>query len=289
MRGGIAASPSVPRVVLGLRLADRAGLVACGAIGVLLGFGFALTDARPIDGWVYWEAGQREHFYGAVWSQADAYVYPPPLAQLAGLVPWPTFIAAWTVVLWVAWWAAYRWAALPLLGLGLAGWLTGSLEPFAAPLQLLAIGNAQMLVVACAVIGLRHGAAWAPAVTTKMAPAIGWVYLALRGEWRILRTAVVACAVVVAVSFVASPGAWADYAAFVAAHADIPNYTETLPVPLWLRVPVALALLVVGARRGWAWTVPLAVGLSALTLYASALWTAAWAAVSLGASPAGRR
>lgn len=259
---------------------DRLGLVVCLALGVLLGAGFAAFDVHPIDAWTYWQAGHGT-MYGPTWTEATAYVYPPPLAQVTGLLSWPAFIVPWTVALFASWWAMLRWAALPVLVLGGLAWWAGW-DLLAAPVKLLAIGNAQVLVVAGAVVGLRYGAAWAPAILTKMTPGIGWLYLAVRREWRPILVGAAVTGGALAVSVLGSPAAWADYARFAIDNIGTPNYVDTIGVPLLVRLPAAAVLLVVGGRKGWTWTVPVAVGLSAITLYWSALLTALLAVIPLG-------
>src|SRR5690242_19507664 len=66
------------------------------ALGLVFGFGWAVSGAHPVDGLLYWRTNL-DHLYGTVWGESEGafFVYPPVLAQL--MVPirmlgWPLFI-----------------------------------------------------------------------------------------------------------------------------------------------------------------------------------------------------
>lgn len=273
-------------------IADRVGLVVCLAVGLMLGLGFALSTARPVDTDMLWRTGQMADYYGSVWA-ADGdsrYVYPPVLAQLAGLVApigWPVFVTAWTMAMFAGLWAMTRRWSLPVLAVGAAAFAMFGLDsPLGSPVLGAVIGNIQPLMAAAIVIGLRWPAAWAFVVLTKIAPGIGLVWFVARGEWRNLAIACASTALVLTISLVLAPGAWADFLAFASANAGTPSPLPVVPIPLWIRVPMSVALLVWGARTDRAWVVPFAAGWSSLALYEWSWVTMAVAGLAL-AGPLG--
>ena len=267
---------------LGLRSAlDRAGLVVCLAIGIVLGLGFATTSLRPIDGDLYWRAGHAAHYYGTTWG-ADPnswYIYPPPLAQILGVIDWHVFMVLWMPLVFLAFWVATRWWSLVVLGVGIVAiMITGFDNPLANPVALAGIGNAQTLVAAAIVLGLRWPAAWAFVFLTKIGPGIGVLWYAARGEWRNLAIALGSTLPLLGVSLALAPDAWADFVRFAASNAGAPSPVPLVPVPLPVRVAMSGALIIWGARTGRLWTVPIAAGWAALALYQSSalsIWMAA--------------
>ncbi|MBS2937535.1 DUF2029 domain-containing protein [Nocardioides sp. J2M5] len=224
-----------------------------------------MTDMRfGIDSHAYWRAAQGplDAVYRLAPGQLDAYNYSPafvqalwPLAQL----PWPVFATLWS-----------------LAALAAFVWLLWPLGPrYAVPLVLcctpeLLSGNVfwlmALVVVAAARPGARPGAAaaWAFVALTKLTPALGPLWYAVRREWRSLAWSVVGTVVVVAVSAAVAPGAWGDWIDFLTRHE---RSTEVVGAaafgPLALRLPVALALLVWGALTDRRWALPAAMALAA--------------------------
>lgn len=248
-------------------MADRVGLVVLAGIGLVLGLGFILFGTRPVDSTIFWQAGHSAAYYGATWG-ADAgsfYIYPPPLAQVLGLVPWSAFIISWTMLLFVGWWAATRQWSLPtFVGSVLVIAAIGYAFPLTNALLLTGIGNPQILIAAVCVIGFRYPAAWAFVLLTKVAPGVGLLWFAVRREWRSLGIALGATA---AVSFVLAPGAWSDYLRFMTTNGGAPSPEPVVPIPFVVRFPMSVALIVWGARTNRRWTVPVAAGWASLALY----------------------
>jgi len=161
---------------------DRAGSVILVTIGLALGVMFATGRLLAIDSPTFWNAGHATHYYSTVWASGlgGSYVYPPPLAQVVGLLPWPAYIIGWTTLLFVGWWAATRAWALPTFVLSVLLVVTlGYAFPLTNALDLTAIGNPQILIAAVCVIGFRWPAAWAFVLLTKVAPGVG--FLLVRG------------------------------------------------------------------------------------------------------------
>jgi hypothetical protein len=197
----------------------------------------------------YWQATLANPYLHSDWTDPIAYVYSPAFLQLVSpltALPWQAFVAAWAALLI----AAVRFLTGPrLLAAGL-------LFPFAA--MEVAGGNVSLLLAAAIVIGFRWPAAWAIVLLTKITPGIGLLWFAVRGEWRSLAIALGATAVIAAVSFVILPDQWRTWIDVVIRNAGKGGTWASLPIPLWLRLPVAIALVVWGARTDRRWTVPVA-------------------------------
>jgi hypothetical protein len=76
-----------------------------------------------------------------------------------------------------------------------------------------------------------------------------------------------AAALIAAVSAVLMPAAWRQWLDVVVANAGKGGTWASVPVPLLIRLPLAVALVVWGARTDRRWTVPVA-----STLALPALW-----------------
>ena len=80
----------------------------------------------------------------------------------------------------------------------------------------------------------------------------------LRREWRQLAIALGATAGIVAVSFLLNPQAWQDWIALLLANTGKGGTWAAVPIPLVVRAPVGILLLVWGAPRNQRWVVPVA-------------------------------
>ena len=199
----------------------------------------------------YWQATLANPYLHSDWNDPIAYVYSPAFLQLVSpltALPWQAFVAAWTAILL----ATIRFLTGPrLLAAGL-------LFPFTA--MEVAGGNVSLLLAAAIVIGFRWPAAWSLVLLTKITPGIGLLWFAVRREWRSLAIALGATAAIVAVSFVLLPDQWRSWIDVVIRNvaAGKSGTWASLPVPLWIRLPLAAALVVWGARTDRRWTVPVA-------------------------------
>jgi hypothetical protein len=197
----------------------------------------------------YWQATLADPYLHSTWNDPIAYVYSPAFLQLVSpltALPWQVFVAAWAAIAL----AAARFLTGPrMLAAGL-------LFPFTA--MEIAGGNIHLLAAAAIVLGFRWPAAWALVLLTKITPGIGLLWFAVRREWRSLGIALGATAVIAAVSIVTMPDAWRDWVDVIAANAGRGGTWASVPLPLWLRFPVAIGLVVWGARTDRRWTVPVA-------------------------------
>ena len=199
----------------------------------------------------YWQATLANPYLHSDWNDPIAYVYSPAFLQLVSpltALPWQAFVAVWTAILL----AAVRFLTGPrLLAAGL-------LFPFTA--MEVAGGNVSLLLAAAIVLGFRWPAAWSLVLLTKITPGIGLLWFAVRREWRSLAIALGATAAIAAISFVVLPDQWRSWVDVVirSVAAGKSGTWASLPVPLWIRLPVAAALVVWGARTDRRWTVPVA-------------------------------
>lgn len=190
------------------------------------------------------------HAYWNVWrlgpytlppGSPDAFNYSPAFAQVVyplTLLPWPVFLTVWSVLLaaalvWLLWPLRPRWRWLVLA--------------YVAPPALL-IGNIEALLAVAAVVGLRHPAAWAFPLLTKVTPGLGPVWFAVRREWRHAAVAAASTTLVVLASLALSPGLWTQWWDFVV-DSPTPPTQDHYP-PLALRLIAALGVLVWGAVKG---------------------------------------
>jgi hypothetical protein len=156
------------------------------------------------------------------------------------------FIAAWTVLLTVGLvWQAGLWTALVLL-----------LVPVFVDLT---VANIHLLLGAAIVLGFRWPWTWSLLLLTKVTPGVGVLWFAFRREWRNLAIALGATAAIAVASFVYRPDLWRVWLDLLVAATGAPDWNGlVIPIPIWLRLPVALAVLYWGARTDRRWTVPLA-------------------------------
>ena len=199
----------------------------------------------------YWQASLADPYLHSDWNDPIAYVYSPAFLQLVSpltALPWQAFMAAWTAIL-----------------VGTVRFLTGPrllaaalIFPFAA--MEIAGGNVSLLLAAAIVIGFRWPAAWAIVLLTKITPGIGLIWFAVRREWRSLAIALGATAVVALISFAILPDQWRTWIDVVIRNvaAGKSGTWASVPIPLWIRLPIAVALVVWGARTDRRWTVPVA-------------------------------
>jgi Glycosyltransferase family 87 len=199
----------------------------------------------------YYQATLANPYLHSDWNDPIAYVYSPAFLQLVSpltALPWQAFMAAWTAILI----GAVRFLSGPRL---LAASL---LFPFTA--MEIAGGNISLLLAVAIVLGFRWPWTWSLVLLTKITPGIGLLWFAVRREWRALAIAIGATTVIAAISFVLLPDQWRSWVDVVVRNvAAGKNGTwASVPVPLLIRLPVAIAIVVWGARTDRRWTVPVA-------------------------------
>lgn len=213
-------------------------------------------DARSYYGFNYADlyAGRTD------WNAIGAYPYSPAFAQLLfplNLLPWPLFVAAWTAILIAAVWF------LTGPDYFLLGLVVGAME--------IAGGNISLLLALAIVKGFRHPWTWSFVLLTKITPGVGLLWFALRREWRQLAIALGATAAIVVVSFALMPQAWADWIDLLRANTSKGGTWAAIPIPLLVRLPIGVLLIVWGAPRNQRWVVPVGAMLALPALWYGSL------------------
>lgn len=221
-----------------------------------------MFDARGF--WSAWDGG----LYDIPWGEYEAYVYSPAFAQVLypfTLLPWPVFAALWTA------------AAIGCLFWMRVPWMLA----FPGVIDDILRGNIHVFLAAMVVIGFRYPGAWAFGNLTKVTPGVGLLWFAVRREWRSLAWALGVTAIVGGVSFVASSELWLEWFDLLASSAGDTARIQVVPLPLLVRLPIAAALVGIGAWTNRAWLLPIGVMLglpnvwtssTALLAGSAALW-----------------
>ncbi len=237
-----------------LRRLARDGFLLLAAAFVLLRLLGVTPWDRAIDANAYWNTRDGVFYDGSLAGTLGAYLYSPAFAQAIGplvWLPWTVFLAIWTAILLAAYGWTVRLAALPAL----------LFLPIPADI---ATGNVHLLYAAAIVVGFRFPAAWALMALTKVTPFIGVVWFAARREWRSLLIACGVTAGIAAISLLLDPAAWRTWVDILAGSSSTPTGTPGwfLPVPLVVRLPISLVLVVIAARTDRPWVLPIAVTLA---------------------------
>ena len=230
-----------PPVKAGLWLALGLWLL----IVVLSAPGQAWSAAQ--EAWCYWIPSILDPYRQSDWTSPVAYVYSPAFLEVIAplrALSWTAFVAVWTALLLGA--VTYL-TGLRLLWLGV---LVAAAELYG--------GNISLFLAVAIVLGFRWPATWAFVILTKVTPGIGLLWFAVRREWRNLGIALAATAVVAGASAVAMPLAWQQWVHVLMANAGRDGTWAAVPIALWVRLPMAVALVVWGARTDRRWTVPVA-------------------------------
>ena len=252
------------------------GLVVAG----LLFFAYLFLVTAPMaqtfgyDAFAYWNVTMPDPYAVPV-GALGSFNYSPAFALVAdwfSAVDWWVFLWFWTMflvgtVIWVA---------------GSPGWV---LVAFALPFVALELyhGNIHILLAAAIVLGFKHPWTWAFVLLTKPTSGIGLLWFVVRREWRPLGIAMGTTLVIAAISFVLAPSAWFDWIDLLVGNVGASPLSSNIAIPLWIRLPVAAALVVWGARTDRRWTVVVS---SMLAL--PVLWFAA-PAMLIGVIPDMRR
>lgn len=203
------------------------------------------------DSYAYWSVDPF-HPYQAALGTAGSFTYSPAFALVFSpfhALPFGVFFVLWDSFLIVNLvWLTGRYALLWLV------FLPVTLELYHA--------NVDIFLATVCVLGFENPALWSIGLLTKVTPGVSLLWFVVRREWRSLAIALGATAAISAISFAISPGAWFDWARFLAtsgATGATENdwYAFLLP-PLWLRVVAAAVLVIWGARSGRRWVVPVA-------------------------------
>lgn len=200
---------------------------------------FARRGRYGIDAHAYWLTGHDAALYGRPPSSLDAFLYSPAFAQVVhplALLPWPVFYGTWVTVEALA----FAWLLKPL------GWAWGVPAFLLCGFEIYQ-GNIVALLAVALVLGVRRfPEIWALAALTKVVVAVGFVWFAVRGEWRNLVRALAATALIAAVSFAVDPALWHHW---IRQLLTARGSDSTLPY----RVGAGLLLAGYAARRNRPW------------------------------------
>jgi hypothetical protein len=235
------------------------GVVFAGTIWfviVFLSMPFGRVWQTGQEAFCYWIANLNSPYSLSNWGSPIAYVYSPAFLQFMlplTHLPWLLYMAIWTGLLI----AAVRYLTGPRLFA--AGVLLAALE--------IAGGNISLLLAVAVVLGFRWPAAWSFVLLTKVTPGIGLLWFVVRREWRQLGIALGATVLVIAASSIFMPRAWLDWFNLLTSLPGRDGTWAAVPIPLVVRMPVAIALVVWGARTDRRWTVPVAAMLALPALW----------------------
>ena len=156
---------------------------------------------------------------------------------------------------------SFLWLMLLVASLIWIGWSpVWVLATFAFPFVALELygGNVHILLVVAIVLGFKHPWTWSFVLLTKPSAGIGLLWFVVRGEWRQLGIALGATAALCAVAFVVMPSLWPDWIALMLDSYGRSLVGNAVPVPLWMRLVAAAAIVTWGARTDRRWTVVVA-------------------------------
>jgi hypothetical protein len=219
------------------RALTRAGLIL-GALACVVAW-LMLRPLYAFDLAYYWQPDLGSLYAHADLGFSNGTNYSPAFFEVTAwlrFLPWDVLVGIWR-------------AGLLALVFALCG-------PWTLPMLLLlpveseiAAGNINIVLAAAVVAGFRYPGAWAVVLLTKVTPAVGLLWFALRRDWHHLARAIGITAAIAAVSFALAPHLWAGWVGLwfgSPAPAPSPFYW-----PLWGRLPVAVLLVVLAGERRW--------------------------------------
>jgi len=247
----LARLPAPTVTLMRTRLGFDAFLAVAAALIVL-----RLLDVTPWtlpihDLHAYWTTHDAVDYAGSNPFLIGAYLYAPVFAQVINPLtafPWPVFAATWTLLMVAVYvWLVGRWAFPVLFSMAVA------LELY--------LGQIDIFIAAAIIVGFRYPAAWAFPLLTKVAPGVGLVWFLVRKEWRNLAIAIAATVGIAALSALFAPEAWRGWFDLLRRSVTDRQTIEGdyLAIPIWLRLPVGVAIIAWGARTNRRWTVPVGV------------------------------
>jgi Glycosyltransferase family 87 len=243
---------ALPAAKRALRLrAGRDGLIISGWLATifLLVVVTNIVHSVGYDAYAYWSLNFND-LYGR--SIANNYTlggfrYTPPIAFLMApltLLPWWLFLWLWTSLsLALLTWLGGRWTLVLL-----------ALPPVALELY---HGNVHLLIAAAIALSFRFPWTWAFVFLSKITPGVGVLWFAVRREWRSFFIATGATAAIVLVTLVITPNYWVEFVRSLQSNLDQPQY-YSVPPPAIVRIPIAILVVIWGARTDRPWTVPVA-------------------------------
>jgi hypothetical protein len=227
------------------------------------------STMAPVDVHAYWVADPNNLYPPADSPlHRDAYLYSPAFELVVGWgrrLDFEAFASIWRAILLLT----LVWLAGPLTALVLFT------IPVASEVN---AGNIQLLLAAAIVLSFRGmgadagvgggvgsrtrwrlawPATWAFVLLTKLTPGVGLLWFGLRREWRALAVALAATLAIAAVTFAIWPERWLAYVGLLTG-GGTPSPLSPYYLPFWPRIAAAIAIVAIGAWRGWRWPVVVA-------------------------------
>lgn len=240
----------------------RWGLAAIGLLWLgLIALGILPYDLYPNDSHAYWAVHPANPYRGAALGAPDAFFYAPVVAQLLGpftALPFQVFRLGF--------------AGVDLLGLAGSGLLYTLVLP--GVMEDIVRGNIHILMALAIVAGFRFPGTWSGVLLTKVTPAIGLAWFAVRREWGALLQVMLVTGLIVAISvLLGGVHLWVDWVRLLLTSSENPRTYPYLfgiaPPPLVVRMPMALAVVVWGALTDRRWSVPVAAFLALPVIWPS--------------------
>ena len=102
-------------------------------------------------------------------------------------------------------------------------------------------------------LGFSRPFAWAFPLLTKVTPGVGILWFGVRREWLNLAVAIAATVAVIGAVALLTPGLWADWFQMLLSSTGSSTVPGSVPIPLLVRLPFAVALIVFATWRGERW------------------------------------
>jgi hypothetical protein len=257
--GGLAAD-RLRAVVGGIRPSSRDEAIRAALLVTMSVFGVAMVlylfwlgsqaGGSGYDALAYWSVNMSNPYEGRLGDLVFTYSPPTALAfRLGHLLSFDAFRAIWLAIqVGSLLWLGRRYALALLL------FLPVSVELYN--------GNIHLLLGVAIVLGFRYPATWSLLLLTKVTPGVGLLWFVVRREWRNLAIALGATAAISLASLIIVPEMWWQWLGFLASNStgDTPVFHIGAPLPI--RLTVAAAIVIYGARSNRRWTVPVAVVIS---------------------------
>ncbi len=252
---GAGVTPLVDRLI-DHRVGIRRAFVGLGVlVAVYYWWLLTTTGGAPVDAHYYWAADPNNLYPHPELLERNGYNYSPAFELVVGwgrLLPFDVFAAIWRAVLLVT----VLWLAGPL------AFIVIFLPPVASEVN---AGNIQLMLAAAIVLGFRFPGTWAFVLLTKVSPGVGLLWFVLRRQWRALAWAIGLTAGIALALVVLWPERWLEYLRLLTAGSPPPVPPYNLSI--WVRLPVAVACVILGAWRGWRWPVVVAATLALPVFY----------------------
>ena len=246
------------------------GLIGSGLLFLAYLFVFVAPQVQTFgyDAWAYWSV-QLPHPYNVPLGGLGSFLYSPPIALVFNLfsaLPWWVFLWFWlAAMVGTIIWLGGRWTLAVL-----------AFPPVALELY---HGNIHLFLAAAVALGFSYPWSWSFILLAKSTSGIGLLWFVVRREWRQLGIALGTTAAIAGASFLIAPGLWSEWIRFVSQDLQGTTSQSSVAVPLWMRLIIAAAIVIWGARTDRRWTVAVAAAIALPVLWLAGL------SVMLGAVP----